>query len=183
MARSDQDELTQDSVFDILSNPRRRYILYHLQEADGAVELGDLSTEIAAWENDVEPDELTAQQRKRVYVSLYQTHVPKMADTDVIEYDQEESTVQLSAGWPTVRQSLGVDESEARNWELYYLGLSIVSALLIAATVLDVGIFQSVSAVTVGVVVTLSFGTLTLAHLFYRRLRHRNQISEWFRPG
>jgi hypothetical protein len=183
MARLEQEGPSQDLVFDILSNPRRRYVLYHLQENEEPVELGPLSEAIAAWENNVDEDELTSQQRKRVYVSLYQTHIPKMADGGIIEYDSDAGTVRLSEEGRRFQQSLGHTEAEGRSWELYYLALSIVAGLVVLATVFDVGAFRDVAAATVGIAVTLAFGTLTLVHVLYRRYRHRNQSTTPFDIG
>jgi hypothetical protein len=65
MARSQQDSVSQDEIFDILSNGRRRYVLYHLREAEGPVKLEDLAQDLAAWENETTIDNLSKQQRKR----------------------------------------------------------------------------------------------------------------------
>jgi len=79
-----ESALSQDVVFDILSSSRRRYVLYRLREAEGPVELTELAEQVAAWENDTETDQITEQERKRVYVSLYQTRwvIGWMGDTE-----------------------------------------------------------------------------------------------------
>ncbi|WP_227375194.1 DUF7344 domain-containing protein [Haladaptatus halobius] len=56
--------LSRDIVLQVLSN-RRRYALHHLRRCEGSVEIGELVTQIATWENDV-----TSKQRKRVYNTL-----------------------------------------------------------------------------------------------------------------
>ena len=57
----------------------------------------ELAERVAAEENGVPREELSSAQRKRVYVSLYQTHVPKMEDAGLVDYDQETSMVSLKA--------------------------------------------------------------------------------------
>lgn len=76
--------LSQDQVFEVLKSPRRRYALYYLRREGGIVELSDLTDQVAVWENDTTPSGLTSEQRKRVYISLYQTHLPKLDDAGIV---------------------------------------------------------------------------------------------------
>lgn len=46
--------LTTDEVFEILSNHRRRYALNHLERNGERTSLGELSENVAAWENGIE---------------------------------------------------------------------------------------------------------------------------------
>lgn len=61
----------------------------------------------AAWEEDVPSEELSSQQRKRVYVSLYQTHVPSLEAIGVVEYDADEGIVELADRAEAVDEHLG----------------------------------------------------------------------------
>lgn len=83
-----------DMVFDILGTSRRRAVIRYLESNPGPIAIGDLADYIAAAEYGKSVDEVTANERKRVYVSLYQSHLPKMADADVIAYEQGESIEQ-----------------------------------------------------------------------------------------
>jgi hypothetical protein len=87
--------LSNTVIFTVLKNRRRREALQYLRHAEGPVSLGDLAEYIAAKENDVETDQLTSAQRKRVYTTLYQCHLPMMDDADVVEYDQNRGSVEL----------------------------------------------------------------------------------------
>ncbi|MDZ5810241.1 hypothetical protein U4E84_02575 [Halorubrum sp. AD140] len=89
MSDTDNTTLSQDVSFDLLSNARRRFVLRELQQTSDEVELVELAERLAAKENEVPRDDLTAQQRKRTYVSLYQTHVPKLVEAKVVTYDQD----------------------------------------------------------------------------------------------
>ena len=90
------EELSRDDVFDILRNSRRREVLRYLDSLDdGETTLSDLAEEIAAKEHDTTVDAITSSQRKRVYIGLYQGHLPKMADRGIIEYDKNRGTVKL----------------------------------------------------------------------------------------
>lgn len=86
------DVLELDHVYSTLSHSRRRFLCYTLLE-DTEWSLSDLATKIAAWENDVPEHAVTAQQRDRVYVSLYHAHVPKLVDEGVITFDDTSETI------------------------------------------------------------------------------------------
>ncbi|MFD1512582.1 DUF7344 domain-containing protein [Halomarina rubra] len=83
----------RDDAFHLLSNSRRREVMRYLLDNDGPTELGELAEFVAAKENGCEPDELSSDGRKRVYISLYQGHMPKLAKHDIVEYDQARGTV------------------------------------------------------------------------------------------
>jgi hypothetical protein len=174
-------ELTQDDVFEILSSPRRRYLLYHLRTAGEPIELIELAEHVAAWENDVDREELTAQERKRVYVSLYQTHVPKLDEAGIVDYDPDSGVVAL-----TRRAELLDDYLEDENgiqWPYLYVGLSVLGSALLAATLTGVWVFDALSESVVAVFVVGLFAVLALAHLIYRLRRRQSVPSELRRGG
>ena len=80
--------LERDSVFSILDDRRRRYVLYALAE-DPEWTLQELATRLVAWEEGVEDDDVGPHCRERRYISLYHTHLPKLADEDVVEFDAD----------------------------------------------------------------------------------------------
>lgn len=88
-------ELSLDTTFELLKNRRRRKVLEYLRANGGESTLSDLAEQIAAVENDVEVRQLSSDQRKRVYIGLYQCHLPKMDGTDVVDYDKNRGTVVL----------------------------------------------------------------------------------------
>lgn len=92
----DDSEFPREQVFDLLNSSRRRYVLYYLQQEGKTVTVSDLADQVAAWENNTSPVELMEEQRKRVYISLHQTHLPKLNDANVIDYNRETSEVHLT---------------------------------------------------------------------------------------
>ncbi len=83
-----------DTRFRLLSNRRRRAVLVRLQvTTDGITTLGALATHIAACETEIAPQAVSSGQRKCVYVSLHQNHLPTLAAHDVIAYDRARGTV------------------------------------------------------------------------------------------
>ena len=169
MSRSEQDALSQDVAFDILSSPRRRYVLYYLKQEDRPVELGELANQIAAWENEIEVEDLTRQQRKRVYVSLYQTHIPKLEDAGIISYEADSGIVELAGRAADIDEYLGNSDGQEFPWQLYYLGLAIVSGLFFAAVWLGISVFGAIPAFVAGFAIIVVFGLSAIAHVLTRR--------------
>lgn len=93
---TENGQLSKSEVFELLSADRRQAVLLYLDTTDGTADLGELAEHIAGQECGCHPTELSSQQRKRVYVGLYQCHLPKMADAGVIEYDSDRGTVALN---------------------------------------------------------------------------------------
>lgn len=91
---AESDTLSKDEMFELLKNRRRRDALRYLLEADGESTLSDLAERIAAKENDIEIRELSSAQRKRVYIGLYQCHLPKLADAGVVDFEKHRGDVE-----------------------------------------------------------------------------------------
>lgn len=79
----------------ILKNRRRREVLRYLAQSGQATTLDALARHIAAKENGIDERALSSSQRKRVYIGLYQAHLPKMDDAGVIEFDKHRGRVEL----------------------------------------------------------------------------------------
>lgn len=168
---SKHPDISQSDVFDVLSNPRRRFVLYYLREIDDTVELNELAKAIAAWENDTDESELTDQDRKRVYVSLYQTHIPKLTDVGLVEYDQDSGTVHLTDRTSVIDNYL-TDSDTSIPWQYLYLGLSVVGALAFGLVWLEVGLFGAIPLLAVGGLLVASFLVLSVAHYASTARRH-----------
>lgn len=164
---STEQELSQDAIFDVLSSPRRRYVLYYLRR-HGATDILDLTGEVAAWEYDTDVEELTSQQRKRVYVSLYQTHIPKMDSLGIVDYDQDSGMVELTNQADEIDRYLTTGTTEGPPWQLFYLGLAVASVFLFAVVVTDWTVFALVPDYVAALVIAVGFGMLAVAHYLYQ---------------
>jgi DNA-binding transcriptional ArsR family regulator len=138
--RSKPIEPDRDVVFDILKNRRRRQVIRHLQQVDEPVTIGDLSERLAAWENDVPESDITYKQRKRVYISLHQTHLPKLDECDVIDYEQRSGSVTLTDSIEPYEMHLDLDpdEEESQPTPLVYgaiSGLGVVGSFALGLLV------------------------------------------------
>ena len=90
-----RSDLSKDVIFDILSNHRRRYVLIYLNQNRGHGTLSEAAEWIAGRENDVDAGVPSSKQRKRVYVSLYQSHLPRMDDVGIIEFESDRGEIEL----------------------------------------------------------------------------------------
>jgi hypothetical protein len=85
-----------DELLSLLSNRRRRDVLYCLSETDVA-SIESLATTIAAREASVPAERVSLDVREEVLIDLYHAHLPKLADRRLIEYDRRSGTVRWSA--------------------------------------------------------------------------------------
>ncbi|WIV67053.1 DUF7344 domain-containing protein [Natrialbaceae archaeon AArc-T1-2] len=174
VTEDEDDQLSKDVIFELLKNRRRREVLTYLLEADDTVTLGELAEQIAAWENDTDVNALSSDQRKRVYVALYQTHLPKMDDAGIIEYDQDRGLIELSDNADLLMMYLDTDTHRTDRWDRWYALVSVVGAAAITAAVLGVPPFSFVPSVAVAVVVVVAFLSLSIAHVAVNHRRNQD---------
>lgn len=80
--------LSLDLIFDLLSNERRRTTLLLLREADTPVGFDEVVRVVAEVENDKPIEEVKTNERRTVYSALQQTHLSRLKEAGVIEYDR-----------------------------------------------------------------------------------------------
>lgn len=131
--------IAKDDLFHLLQNSRRRaalrYFAVHAEQEE--FNMRTLAEEIAAWENGIPVEQLDSDQRQRVYIALYQSHLPKLDDYGVIEYNQSRGIIRPTAltalfkpylatefRTETVEQRISVPEDRSA------FGLSTVRSLL-----------------------------------------------------
>jgi len=145
--QDDADALSLDLVFEILKNSRRREVINYLREHDDRerIALGELAEHVAAIENDTTTDALTSSQRKRVYVGLYQCHLPKMDDMGVVDFNQDRGHVALAANVDLLTEYLDRPaEDDTVDWYRYY---GVISLIGVAITAVSFGVGLSASVV------------------------------------
>lgn len=91
----DHLSLSKDDLFHLLQNGRRRAILryFAVHPEQEEFNMRTVAEAIAAWENETTVELLTSNQRQRVYIALYQSHLPKLDDYGVIEYNQSRGLI------------------------------------------------------------------------------------------
>ncbi|MGQ4556054.1 DUF7344 domain-containing protein [Halobellus sp. GM3] len=119
-----------DVIFDVLRNRRRRLVLQAIEDRDGSTTLSELAEHIGGIENGKSPTALNAQERKRVYVGLYQCHLPKMHDAGAIEFDKDRGTVERGEIAEQYHEFLEREVDVASEWPKYYVAVAGGSVLV-----------------------------------------------------
>lgn len=94
-------DLSPPEVYSVLSSERRRLAIRVLAE-NGAMTHARLAEEIGAREHDTEPDALGSQQRKRIYIGLYQCHLEKLIDAGLVKWERTDGLVRPTDRLETV---------------------------------------------------------------------------------
>jgi len=131
--------LSNEEIFDVLHNERRRHVLQYLRQNGGPVSLGDLASNVAAAEYDCTCEDVTSAQRKRVYTTLQQSHLPRMDDAGIIEYDEDRGVIETTPQTEELTVYLEIVPGGEFPWREYYLSLGAIS--LAVVTVLWVGVY------------------------------------------
>lgn len=160
----------RDELFHVLRNQRRRFAIHYLKRDPEPVEVGDLATQVAAWENGVTVEAVTSKQRRRVYNALKQTHVPELNETGLIEEDRGEVVLTDQAEQLEMYLEL-VPEKDIR-WSEYYLGLGAVGLAVLTVTGLDFGPFALLPDVATGVFLAVSLIVSAVVHHYYYSNMH-----------
>lgn len=84
-----------DTIFHVLSHHRRRHTLRVLFAYEPPITLADLADEVAVRENGTRLDEISAEDVQEIYLSLYHSHIPKLAEAGLVQYEQEQDLVTL----------------------------------------------------------------------------------------
>ena len=163
--------IEKDDAFHILQTTRRRAAIRYMLERDDEEEfrMRDMVEEIAAWEHDTTVARLSSEQRQRVYIALYQSHLPTMDDEGMVAYDDEAGTVELTGDIADTDIYMEVVPEEDIPWDLYYLGLSAANGALLALAWFEVRPFTAVPDLGWALVVLVSFAASAFVQLFYRR--------------
>ena len=162
-------EPSREDVFEVLSNQRRRHTVHYLrQRADvDHVDLRELSEQLSAWENGVEPEEITHRDRKAVYTALRQTHLPKMDDAGVVNWDPNRGYIEPTEEMEDVEVYLDVVPDREIPRSEYYLGLSAFSAALLAAVWVGAFPFDLLSTITWAAIIVGLFVVSAAVDTYY----------------
>jgi len=107
---------------------------------------------------------ITSDERKRVYVGLYQCHLPKMDGMDVVDFNKPRATIEPSTNIDMLYTYLDApgNDRDAR-FSKYYLALSAMMLVgLVGAAAVESAVGFPVLLVTAGIAVTAFAGTAVL---------------------
>jgi len=163
-----QVQLSKSDIFGILQNDRRRCVLEVLRNK-GNQSVRSLSEEIARLETGAEEPKSSI--RKSVYVSLIQTHIPKMESLGVVTYDKEKDSVELLPASRNFDVYMETVKKGDIPWSQYYLGVSILA--IIGSLTIFAGFIKWISSSQWMFFVSLIFLVSSIAHL-----RHIHRFEE-----
>ena len=96
-----------ERIFGALASKRRRYVLYCLQDQEH-MEVEALATQITAWEQGVRRNDVPPDTRQDVQVNLVHSHLPKLADYELIEYDERSGAIRYTDAPAAFEEVLGL---------------------------------------------------------------------------
>lgn len=173
--QNDIKPLSTDEAYDILSDQRRRYAIHHLKQSDTGVSVQDLAEQVAAWENEKPIEQLNSQERKRVYISLYQSHLSTLDEEGIVEYDEESRIVNLTDAADNLNIYFEVVANDDIPWSIFYIGLTVAFSVLVGLTYAGVGVLQrsQLIIVTIGML-----GAYTAAGIIQTIQRKRMELGD-----
>ncbi len=163
--------VTEDDLFSLLSNQRRRFAVHLLKHEKQPVEIGTMATKIAAWENNISEAEVTGNDRKRVYTALQQSHLPAMDDAGIVSFNKARGVVEPKPALEDVELYLDIVKGNDIPWSEYYLGLAAVGLAVMAAAWVNVWPFALLPDIAWGVFVVTALMFSAVGHKLYMRGR------------
>lgn len=133
-----QNSFSEETIYEILSNRRRRFMIHILKQADDTVELTELSRQVAAWETGTDLDEVSYNDRHSVYTTIKERHLPMLVAHNLVTYDSSADRVAATPALAQLDIYVETLQGSEIPWSLYYLGIASLSVLLLFAVVLEV---------------------------------------------
>lgn len=166
--------LSDEDIHDVLRNERRRRVIDILQSSNGAVSVRELSEEIGSIESERNPAPRNIKQS--VYVSLLQTHLPKLDELGIVDYQAEGKMVNVDGSLKDVTVYMEkVPKYGLSNVE-YYAALGLLGMLTLFAVEIGTPLLSMVQTLT------WAYAFLGLIFLsgLYHTLRHGYSIVHRF---
>jgi len=174
-----RDKLSKGEIFEVLQNKRRRFVIQYLRRHGGPVELGELATYVASWEYDCAREDISKAQRKRVYTTLQQTHLPKMDRTGIVAYDADDGVIETTPQTDDLTVYLEIVPGSEFPWREFYLSFGAVTLAIVATLWAGVFPFTMVSPL---VWATLFASILTAAAGYHTYSAREMTLSEYEEP-
>ena len=168
------DELSASEIHDVLRNRRRRLVLERLRTTGAPEAVSDLAEHIGGVEAGESPPPRNV--RQSVYVSLHQTHLPKLDELAIVDYDPDGKVVQLAANAAHLDAYLNVGDADADAGlnPGYYAGLGLVGGAAVASTAAGVPGLRAVAPAAMGLALSAA---LVAAALYDLRARSDDDRS------
>ncbi|RQG95382.1 DUF7344 domain-containing protein [Natrarchaeobius chitinivorans] len=166
-----EDVLSEDEIFHLLQNERRRLVLRYLRDTDSSVRMRDVAEQVAAWEHETTVEALTSKQRQRVYIPLYQSHLSKLDEAGVIDYQKNRGIVERKPRADRIDQYLQVDsDSEPADEQSttaaasdYYIAATAICFVAVLGAALELPGMSILTGTGLAALVLMVFTVLTVS--------------------
>lgn len=98
-------------IYHALRSFRRRCIIQLLSEGDEPVSTRVMAREIAAIEENIQPEQVTGEKYRNVYNSLSQSHLPSLAAVDIILYRSDRQMIESGVNFEIAALFLAVNRA------------------------------------------------------------------------
>ena len=169
--------LDETVIHDVLSNERRRALISLLAEGGRPHTVRELSERIAEQESGETP--APRDLRQSVYVSLQQTHLPKLDRIGIVEQEDGSNSVSLAERADDVTVYLEFVPRYGLAWSEYYLAVGFLGILVSIAAAIGVPVLSEVAVAVWGlsflsvIVLSAAYHTTTLGSTVLHRTRGR----------
>jgi len=163
-SNANEDEISRDDLYHVLSNRRRRFVIHALKRKERPVDISELSTYITAWETGVDPGEVDYEDQRSVYGTLKGTHLPNLEENNIISVDTEENVIRPTAKLEKIDIYVEAISSKEIPWSQYYTGLSGVAVALLFAVAVEAPILGALDPLEVGIFTVTAFGMSSVVH-------------------
>lgn len=164
-----RDALDEGTIHDVLRNDRRRLTLEALREKGGTAEVSDLAEIVAARESGADPP--PRNKRQSVYVSLHQTHLPKLDSLEIVSYDSNDRDVKLKERMEDVEVYMEVVPQYGLSWGEFYFSWGVLGLLTAIAVRIGVPAISALSMTAVAGLFCVGLMTASAYHVYNQQDR------------
>lgn len=138
-----ENGLEECDIHEALSNDRRREVIRYVNYIKGPVDISDVSEYIAEMESGRSPPPTNL--RKSVYVSLHQTHLPKLDDLGVVEYEPNSKIIKPNQYIDEFNSYIGDNVETTNPSHFYYIAVGLIGISAVTVSVSGVPPFNSLT--------------------------------------
>lgn len=132
----DGEHLNKYEIHEVLRNQRRYHVIEYLQGTIGTVTVTELAESLAERETGESPPPRNI--RQSAYSTLHQTHLPKLDEIGVVDYNKDRKTVELRREVRELDAYMDALTPFGITWAEYYRTVGVFALLVIVVAELSV---------------------------------------------
>jgi hypothetical protein len=163
------EPLDEGTIHDVLRNDRRRLVIESLRDGEGVADVSDLAERIATRESGSDPP--PSNKRQSVYVSLHQTHLPKLDDLGIVAYDPDDRAVELLDRVEEIEVYMEVVPEYGLSWGELYFGWGVLGLLTLSGVEVGAPLLAGLSPAVVAGVFSAGLVVTSAYHVYSQQDR------------